>query len=369
MRSGRLQSWLGLALAVAASATIATESDFDRIWSYATLHQSDSGAIRSFSLSGRLQPEAIFFDTDEGDYHDFNWRRFRFGFKSELAHDWLLHLEADYDLNEESGTGYNKLTDAYLAWQPGDTRDLRMMKHSAGFTLDGATSSKKLLLLQRSNLTNNLWFTAEYFTGVSMKGDPQNPWNYWVGVFSNDGNAEFSKFDASYFTLTSAGYNWAQALGMENATVHLDYVYNKRDENNNTPDLSNVISLSSQWEDGNWGLWTDLCAGRGYFEQSDLFGLSLMPFYNINERWQLVARYTYIESEEENGIRFEHYARKVTEGLGDRYNEFHLGLNLFFYRHKLKWQSGIQYTHMADRADDGGQHNGWGIGTGLRISW
>ena len=344
------------------------QSAYDRIWSYAHLYQSDTGLVREFSLSGRLQADAIFFDTQEGDFSETEWRRFRFGFKSHLARDWLVHVEGDFDLNAEPGTGYSRLTDAYVGWEPSPDRALKVLKHSAGFTLDGATSSKKLLMLERNNLTNNLWFTEEYFTGASVKGSGEQ-WDYWVGVFSNDGNDELSKFDASYFTLTSLGYNWAERLGLDNATVRLDYIYNQRDENANTADFSNVVSLTSKWEKGPWGLWTDLSAGRGYFDQSDLWGLSLMPFFSLSERIQLVGRYTYIESEEANGIRFERYQKQVIEGLGDEYHDASIGLNVFFYGHKMKWQSVIQYTAMADKADDGGDHHGWGVATGLRIYW
>ena len=265
-------------------------SSYDRIWSHATLYQSEQGLVRKVALSGRLQADASHFDADEGDFDDINWRRFRFGFKATFANHWMAQLEGDFDLNESSGDWYSRLTDAYFGWQPDKARDLRILKHSAGFTLDGATSSKKLLTLQRNNLTNNLWFTAEYFTGMSIKGDLDNNWDYRVGIFSSDGNEEFSEFDAGYFTLTSAGYNWAEALDMKDASVRLDYVYNERDENANTRDLSNVVSLSSKWEDGNWGLWTDLGSGRGYLGQSDIVGVSIMPFYNFSELVQLVCR-------------------------------------------------------------------------------
>jgi phosphate-selective porin OprO/OprP len=364
------QSSLAFLLVLVASArSNADESGYDRVWSHAKLYQSGEGLLRSFALSGRLQAEASYVDADEGDYDDITWRRFRFGFKSTFAGNWMAQLEGDFDLNESSSDWYNRLTDAYIGWQPDDARDLRILKHSAGFTLDGATSSKKLLTLQRNNLTNNLWFTAEYFTGVSMQGELENNWNYRVGVFSSDGNDKLSEFDAGYFTLTSVGYNWAESLELDEASVRLDYVYNERDENANTRDLSNVMTLATKWENGNWGLWTDLGLGSGYYGQSDLVGLVVMPFYNLSELIQVVARYTYIDSDDENGIRLGRYENQIVDGRGDEYNEFYLGLNLFFYGHKFKWQTGLQFAQLDDSADDGGKYDGWGIGTGLRFSW
>ncbi len=348
---------------------LASEGSYDRIWSSADLYRSDDSSLRQVSLSGRLQGDAYHFEQDDDDADDLLWRRFRFGFKSRFAGDWLAQLEADFDLNESSGDWYSRLTDAYIGWQPDRARDLRILKHSAGFTLDGATSSKKLLTLQRNNLTNNLWFTAEYFTGISMSGAMENRWNYRVGFFSSDGNEELSKFDAAWFSLTSVGYDWGERLGVETASLRLDYVYNRRDENANTRDLSNVVTLTGKWEQGNWGLWADLGGGRGYYGQGDLRGLVLMPFYKASNLVQWVGRYTRVESDERNGVRLGRYENALVEGRGDDYEEFYLGLNLFFYDHKFKWQTGLQFAKLRDEADDGGEFDGWGLTTGLRFSW
>jgi len=361
-----------IALLVQAGAAASGEqsgSAYDRVWDYASLYESYDGPVRSFALSGRAQADAIWFDADEGDFDDMVWRRFRFGFKTGLAGNWTAHFEGDFDLNESSGDWYDGLTDAYIAWSPDETTELTLLKHSAGFTLDGATSSKKLLALERSNLTNNLWFTAEYFTGISLAGSVDERWSYKAGLFSTDGDEEFSSFKASYFTLASIGYNWAGAVDLDQAVVRLDYVYNDRDPDNNTREFSNVVSLSTMWEKGPWGLWTDIAAGTGYYDQSDIRGLSAMPFYNLSKMLQLVLRYTWMDSDDDNGIRQGRYEGRIVSGRGDEYNELYAGVNLFFYGHKLKWQTGLEYARMDDSADDGGEYDGWGFSTGLRIYW
>jgi hypothetical protein len=43
-------------------------------------------------------------------------------------------------------------------------------KQAVNFTMDGSTSSKELIAIDRSNLTNNLWFTEEYLPGVGLSG-------------------------------------------------------------------------------------------------------------------------------------------------------------------------------------------------------
>jgi phosphate-selective porin OprO/OprP len=357
-------------LSPGATALAAGESSFDRVWSHATLYENrDSSFVQKFALSGRLQADGARFKADQGDFDDILWRRFRFGFKADLFQDWVLHIEGDWNLNKSLDESYNRLTDAYIGWNPGKTWGLKVLKQSAGFTLDGATSSKKLLTLQRNNLTNNLWFTSEYFTGVTLSGTAATRWSWKAGIFSSDGSDELSRFEAASFTLLSLGGNFAGDLGLDRAVVRVDYVYNREHEDADTRDFSQVLSLVTRWEEGRWGLWTDVSAGKGYAGQSDLWGVALMPFYDITSHFQLVLRYTWVKSADANSVRLGRYEREIVEGRGDQYNEIYGGLNVFFYGHKLKWQTGLQYSDMNDEADDGGAYEGWGLTTGLRLSW
>ena len=346
------------------------ESSFDRVWRYATLYDNkDNKVLQNFDLSGRLQIDAAWFDADQGEFNDILWRRFRFGFKAALFEDWTVHIEGDFDLNESLGDAYSRLTDAYIGWRPDKNWGVKILKQSAGFTLDGATSSKELLTLQRNNLSNNLWFTEEYFTGATVSATAAGRMAIDAGIFSSDGSDELSQFEAACFTVLSLAYNFAPDLKLDNATIRVDYVYNKEDENANTPEFSQVLSLVTKWEQGGWGLWTDIAAGQGYGSQSDLWGVALMPFYGVSPHIQLVLRYTYLKSDDNNGVRLGRYEKEIVPGRGDEYNEIYGGLNVFFYGHKLKWQTGLQYSTMKDAADDSGAYSGWGLTTGLRISW
>ncbi|MDA9981607.1 hypothetical protein N9H39_02490, partial [Gammaproteobacteria bacterium] len=120
---------------------------------------------------------------------------------------------------------------------------------------------------------------------------------------------------------------------------------------------------------GPWGLWTDLSGGRGYAGQSDVWGLVLMPFYDFNPRLQAVLRYTFVTSGDENGVRLPRYAGEIVDGRGNDYNEIYLGFNVYFYNHKFKWQTGLEYAVMKDAASDVGEYRGYGLNTGLRFYW
>lgn len=350
---------------------VLAQEPYDTLWSYVDLYENpDADAIQSFSFTGRAQVEYVFFDADDaGEFEDLLWRRFRFGFKSKFADDWLIHLEGDFDLNSDVDSDYQNLTDAYLAWQLNPDWEAKFLKQSAGFTLDGMTSSKRLITPERNNLTNNLWFTAEYFSGVTLAGPCTGNLGCKAGVFSSDEDDQLLRFDAGYFGLLLVDYELGEQLGQDRFTLTGAYVYNDGDELANTPQFGDVLSFTSQWEQGPWGIWADAAFGWGYDDQSDVAGFVAMPFYNVSPHWQLVLRYTWLRSDDDGGVRFGRYERELVDVRGDRYREVFAGLNWYLYGHKLKWQTGLQKTRMDDATDSGGDYDGWGLTTGLRLSW
>ena len=149
-----------------------------------------------------------------------------------------------------------------------------------------------------------------------------------------------------------------------------DYVYQEPDPKKTfTRPLNQVGSIHFQFDTGKWGFRTDLTGALGHLGQSDLRGTMFMPHYNLTPRLQIVGRYTFVQSADPNGVRFNRYEDRVVLGRGDQYQEFYAGLNYYFYGHKLKVQTGVEHAEMRDRAHDGGQYSGWAWTTGLRIGW
>lgn len=343
---------------------------YDRIWSYGRLFTGEENSFfQTVDLSGRLQLDLAYVENRDNSHSEFNVRRFRFGFKTRFLQNFIFHLEAEFN-PQEADPVYTRLTDTYLAWEYSKAAKLTVGKHSAGFTLDGLTSSKNLLTIDRNNLTNNIWFTEEYIPGISIRGKGKGL-TYFAGVFSSgDEDPEFGDFKGGEFILLNVGHDFADRIGADEALLRLNLVYNEPDpENGFTNDLEKIASLNFRYLRGSTGIRADISAGNGYYGQSDLWGFVLMPFFNISEGSQVVARYTYVNSKEENGVRFARYERSIAEGKGDRYTEFHLGYNYYWYGHKLKLQNGVQYVKMRDRANDGGAYDGWSWTTGFRISW
>jgi phosphate-selective porin OprO/OprP len=76
-----------------------------------------------------------------------------------------------------------------------------------------------------------------------------------------------------------------------------------------------------------------------------------------------------LESRLANGVYPIRYESFVTPGRGDRSQEYYLGLNRYFYGHKLKWMLAVEHAQMHDAAADGGAYSGWGFTSGFRVSW
>ncbi len=346
------------------------KSIFDEIWSWPTISKNeDSAFLNELRIVGRFHGDYYNLDSNLGADSDWVVRRLRAGIKARFFHKLELHAEADFSPQLDNPF-YTRLTDAYLAWKFNDAFKVTLGKQSVKFTLDGGTSSNELLTIDRSNLANNLWFPSEYASGVGLSGKVGN-WQYNTGFFSGGTDtSEFGNFDAGHFGLVSVGYDFGKAIGAKKALVRGDYVYNDRNpESNVTRSFEHIGSVVFQLDKENWGLSTDLSFGTGYGSQSDVWGFMVMPWYNLTDKLQVVARYTYLESDKANGVRLARYDNVMTSGRGDEYQEVYAGLNYFIYGHKLKIQTGLAFSDMQDSANDGGRYQGWSWTTGLRVSW
>jgi phosphate-selective porin OprO/OprP len=364
-----------------ATAETTEPSTYDKVWGYGTfIDNNEAKVIQKLAVVGRLQGDAYSFSSEDSSYEDIEWRRFRLGFKAKVFNDFTLHSELDMDMNHADQDSwdafYNRLTDTYIAWSPSKKAKVKVGKQSAGFTLDGATSSKKLIVPERSIVAGNLWFTTEYFTGAAVYGNIED-WSYKVGGYSASGEAEFGHFESGYFALLSAGHK----IG-DTGSLHLDYVYNDPDYTSDyksykgknavgTKDLEHVVALVyKQMLNEKLGLWADVAAAKGIGgKNSDLLGIDIMPFYNFTDEFQLVLQYAGVTSlDDEADVKMSRYANKNSGKVETAHNLL-LGFNWYLYGHKLKWQNAVEYNYGKNLAGTRDDYNGYGITSALRLSW
>ena len=346
----------------------------DRLWEYPTIYKNDeSSFFNEFRFVGRIHLDEYQIDSDRGYDQDWIVRRMRIGVKALFFHKRLtLHVETDFNPQSQfvGDPAYQRLTDAYLAWKFCDAATLTVGKHSAKFTLDGSTSSRELITIDRNNLSNNLWFPTEYISGISLNGKI-GQWQYNTGYFSGGTETkEFGNFDEGHFALFSVGYDFGKALGVKRALLRADYVYNDRNaESNATRPFENIGALVFQLDSGRWGFSAEVAGGTGYGSQSDVWGFTAMPWFNITKNLQAVVRYNYLASEDPRGVRLARYDSFVTNVRGDEYQEIYGGLNYYVCGHRLKVQTGVSYVSLNGTPSPNTEYHAWQWTTGLRLSF
>ena len=154
------------AVAQTAPAAADTRSIYDKIWQQLTTIYDDSSnpVVQRILFTGRFQHDFAAIGADQGDHDEWNTRRLRVGPRLTLFRTYTLHVEAELN-PQEIDPLYMRLTDAYLQWSRSGRLVVTAGKHSIPYTMDGATSSKELVAVDRSNLTNNIWFHAGVSAG------------------------------------------------------------------------------------------------------------------------------------------------------------------------------------------------------------
>ena len=373
----RLASILVVLVAIPAMASAQQAGDvkkepstYDKIWKFAEWYEDDKNpVVQRVLFSGRYQHEFATVGADQGDADEWNVRRMRLGPRITVFRRFTVHAEVELNPQERDPL-YVRFTDAYVQWTKSGKLAVTVGKQGVPFTMDGATSSKELLTIDRSNLSNNIWFSQEYMPGVSVSGRTA-PWTYRAGVYSSGAaNREFGEFNGGVFTLALLGYDFAGRLGVKEALLTANYVYQQPGANNTfTRRFEHITSIHFKLENGRWGVRSDGSKTVGYLGQRAVWGLMAMPYFNVTDKLQLVGRYTFLDSDGVNGVSLGTYENRVTRGLGDEYDEAYVGVNYYFYGHKLKVQSGLQFAKMQDRANDGGAYSGTSWTTGLRVGW
>ena len=148
-------------------------------------------------------------------------------------------------------------------------------------------------------------------------------------------------------------------------------MFQEDDGNDDVEDFNDwnaAYSFVTKWENNDWYFWTDLSIADR--KNGDVWGLQLMPFYDITDKTQVIFCYTHLDSSGDNQLSASRWEDRLDRGeyRGDDLTEYFLGLNHFYYGHKLKWQNGLQYTQL-DEADGSKEYEGWGFTTAFRISW
>lgn len=340
-------------------------NSLEDLWDIPQLYSdSDSSLVTDLKLVGRYQWQYADLNSDQGDWSDSETRRFRLGTEAKVfGGDWKL--KGEINVNDDFSPFYKSLEEAYIKYQGNDAFNVTIGKQKPAWSYEWSTSSRKILTFERSLLVNQL--SPKKTTGISASGSIEN-WSYVLGIYSGDIDEEFGDYsDAGEFALASIGYNYSETSSFDKAAWRLDLLHNSDSSNKAAKPYENSISFNHSISQGAITLNTDLIHAGGYSD--DAYGIVLLPTYDISNKVQLVARYTYASSDGDGLRAQKRYERKSSltdSGFGEDYQSYYLGLNYYINDHKLKLMTGIEYADL-DGGNDGGEYSGWTLFSGLRL--
>ena len=288
-------------------------STYDKIWKFAELYKNEANpVIQKILFTGRYQHEYAELEAGQFDLDEWNLRRMRVGSKVTLLRTFTLHAEVELNPQERDPL-YQRFTDLYLQWSRSGRFVVTLGKHGVLFTMDGSTSSKDLLTIDRSNLANNIWFPQEYMPGIAVSGR-RAPWVYRAGVYTaGEGNREFGRLNGGMFALGVVGYDFADFLGAKEALLAGNYVTASRSKQHvhAAPGAHRVHQFQVRAEHvgcadgyvGRHGIpWTKRFVG--------LDGDAVCV--NVTGKLQFVGRAdTFLESPGTDGVRFGTYESRL----------------------------------------------------------
>jgi phosphate-selective porin OprO/OprP len=384
------------------------DTAWDRTGSAFTLYKDDSNPIlQEFSLQGRLQVQSIYGESNDDSFNtsdykdagndenvwgnDIEARRARFGFKSKWFQSWKFEgqINVDNDGQDNSGdnTFYKDIYDLFVTYAPSDALNISAGKTKVKFSREQEISSKEILTMERSLISNTL-FPGE-LTGAWVSGKGiQEHWLYELGIYGSDRVREFSSFDQGVVVLGKIGYDYSAQAGLDTAVASIHYMHNSEpgfadltDEEykpSTSPSFTDSIALTNDITSGRFGLTTELLYGFGFegdaeqngkskpIDQSDVLALSIIPSYYIAEGLQLVGRLQVATCSDPDDIQVPSRYERLAEGdqKGNTYTSAYVGLNYYLYGHKLKLMNGVEYSTLG-----GGDYDGYTFMSGLRFSF
>ncbi len=376
------------------------ETAFDRAWSAFTLYKNeDNPILQEFALQGRLQVQSIYGESDgdsfnTSDYkdagndetvwgNDIEARRARFGFKSKWFQSWKFEGQINVDVDGMDNTGddtfYKDIYDLFVTYAPSDAMNISAGKTKVKFSREQEISSKEILTIERSLLSNTL-FPGE-LTGIWASGKGiADHWLYEVGVYGNDRQREFTDLSGDNrgtLFLAKIGYDYAEQSGLDTAVASVHFMNNSEPNykeptppdytTGTSPNFKTSWAFTNDITQGRFGLTTEAMLASGDGSQSDVMGLTLIPSYYIGEGLQLVGRLQVATSEDPDDLRVPSRYERLVAGddeKGNTYASAYVGLNYYIYGHKLKLMNGLEYSHMG-----GGDYDGYTFMSGLRFSF
>lgn len=354
----------------------AEKSLCDKIFGLGQIYKDDTNPIiEEFDFTGRFQMDYFNVDSSHGNNDFFEIRRFRLG---EDAFFFNRHLEIKADLDtalrsyNKDTLFYNRMTNLWAKFHLDDTFNVRLGKVEPKFGYDREVSDTLQPFFERSFFDDNVFNKTgnDYATAASVLGKIGN-WGYEVSLISLDVNKEFGEFNGGQAYLAEISYDFKSAWNADKALWVLDYMHsdpNSRADVFNT--MHNAAATYLDYKKGKVGLVTQVGFMDGIGSKGDIWEIMVMPTYDITEKLQLLARYTYGHGSNPNSIAIINRQESTIGGFtGDQQNSVYFGANYFICGYHAHLMAGVQYTDLTGGTGPKADFSGWTTLVGLRIYW
>lgn len=357
----------------------AATGGFDGLKSIGQLYKNpDNPWFQEFTVFGRFQYQGAIVRGNDVDGQDFDdafeeIRRIRIGGQGKFLN--VFDFKANFNIlsdGRHSGgdldAGNQNFDEAFIGFNIKkafgiDALDkLRVSYGRQKFALgyEATLSSKTIYTVERAAISNRVFGTFRP-TSVKLQGK-KDQWDFLLGVYSTEFEEKFlADWGESVAYQTSIGYQ-----ATENLKFTADVVFNDADDLD-TFQYKWASSLSMVYDNGKWGVGTDLIYGDNGDEgngqtnrdrQDAFWGVVILPHYwIIDGKLQAVARYQYQASDNSEGIRLNsRYVRDASDningGRGSNHHSIYAGLNYLFAGDNAKVLFGVEYDTL-DTPDNG----------------
>ncbi len=349
------------------------QSVFDKIWALPVLYKNDENPIlEEFRLTGRAQFDYFNVDSNKGDNDFFEIRRIRMGVDIFWA-DRFIEVKATMETNLRSFNAdevfYNRMTDLFIGLHFSDAFNVRVGKLEPHFGYDRELSDTVHKYFERTAFDDQVFNPGiDYEAGATVFGKIGN-WGYQAAIYSDQADKELGRFNGGQSYLAEISYDFSKCLKSDKALWVLDYMHMDNNAKSNVfISMKNAAATYFDYQNGKFGLVTQIGYANGIASKGDNYGFMLMPTWLITKKLELIGRYQLGLAELDNGLTtLNRQEKTVGKFTGDTYNAMYLGLNYYIYGQKLKLMAGEQYAELGGGTGANACYKGWTTLVGLRL--
>ncbi len=326
-------------------------------------------AVEEIKLTGRVHFQYDNISNDENDtsQEGFYFRRLYLGAQAKFKNNWYGVLNANFGGSDGSAV----IDKAYVGWKASDVADLRFGYQKVPFGYYETTSSSKIKTVERS-IANRYFIESDgvafggRHAGIFSKGSLVGGLSYQAAVAGSlEGTDRKDKIqDEDDQDLSAFGrLQWkSEKTDMGQVLVGADFGIKENGSRFEGGD-GDLVAYGVHANYGNGGfnlsgevLGTTVEDVAG--EDVDVLGFTVSPTFKINDSWELVGAYSYIESDGANFLDADDLVRRSGVS-GDLYSEgtsYYIGFNYYIIGNDLKLTGGYEFADF--ESEDGSDEIG-----------